>query len=292
MTHHISFLGLGTMGEPMAENLVRAGHFVTVWNRSETKSRRLGEAGATVATSVDKAFAAAPIVMLMLANGEAIDVVLDRNGPAFVARVKDRTIVHLGTTTPEYSASLSRDVLAAGGAYVEAPVSGSRGPAQAGTLVAMLGGTDETVSRVEPLLTPIASAVVRCGPVPRATLTKLAINSYLIGKVTALAEAVGFAERAGIDMAVFANVLRSGPMASEVMRAKLPKLIGRDFSVQAAVGNVLESARLITGTAQQIGAALPLLEVAESLYAKAKAAGHGSEDMASVIAVLTDINGA
>lgn len=148
----IGFIGLGSMGEPIALNLVKAGIPLLVWNRTPAKSGLLATAGAQVAASAADVFARAGIVILMLANDEAIDAVLARGDPDFASRVRDRTIVHMGTTAASYSRTLEADIRTAGGRYVEAPVSGSRKPAEAGQLVAMLAGDADAIGRVRPLL--------------------------------------------------------------------------------------------------------------------------------------------
>ena len=128
----VGFIGLGVMGEPMALNLARAGTALVVWNRTAAKNEVLRAAGARVATSPAEVFRQARVVILMLADDAAIDSVLGRGTPDFGANVAQHTIVHMGTTSPEYSRGLEADVRAAGGSYVEAPVSGSRKPAEAG----------------------------------------------------------------------------------------------------------------------------------------------------------------
>ena len=129
----VGFLGLGVMGQPMALNLAGAGVDLVVWNRTPDKATPLRAAGADVADTVDDVFAASDVVLMMLANGAVIDDVLGRgtaDGENFRSRVQGHLVVHMGTTPADYSAGLGRDVTAAGGTYVEAPVSGSRGPAR------------------------------------------------------------------------------------------------------------------------------------------------------------------
>src|SRR5579864_1683165 len=127
----VGFIGLGTMGEPMALNLVRAGTSLVVWNRSPSKCGMLAEAGAAVANDPAEVFARCDVVILMLVDGAAIDAVLARGNSAFTDRVKGRKLINMATTSPAYSRKLEADVRAAGGSYVEAPVSGSRKPAEA-----------------------------------------------------------------------------------------------------------------------------------------------------------------
>ncbi|MFL6712184.1 MAG: NAD(P)-dependent oxidoreductase, partial [Sulfurifustis sp.] len=182
----VGFIGLGVMGQPMALNLIRAGTALVVWNRSAEKSEVLRAAGASVAQSPSEVFRRARTVILMLVDGAAIDSVLGRGTPNFSTNVAQHTIVHMGTTAPDYSRALEADIRSAGGEYVEAPVSGSRMPAEQGKLLAMIAGLDETVTRVRGLLRPMCSEVLECGTVPNATLTKLATNIVLMSTITGL----------------------------------------------------------------------------------------------------------
>jgi 3-hydroxyisobutyrate dehydrogenase len=285
-TQKLGFIGLGAMGEAMALNLAKAGTPLVIWNRTLAKTKSLVEAGAQLAQDAAEVFARAPTVILMLVDGAAIDAVLDRSGPTFVSRVHGRTIVHMGTTSPVYSRGLEAEIRSAGGRYVEAPVSGSRKPAEAGQLVAMLAGDADAVETVRPMLAPMCRDTMVCGPVPNALLMKLSVNLFLIALVTGLAEAVHFAQRNELDLSQFLAVLNAGPMASDVSRVKAPKLIDRDFSVQAAISNVLENNRLIAEAAREIGIASPLLDVCHALYGEALGLGLGEADMAAVLKAI------
>lgn len=282
----VGFIGLGVMGQPMALNLARAGTPLVVWNRSPEKCAPLKAAGAAVAATVAEVFRRARVVILMLAHEDAMDAALGRDTPEFDRRVVGRIIVHMGTTSAEYSRRLDAAIRAAGGTYVEAPVSGSRAPAEAGQLVAMLAGEPDAVAAVRPLLAPLCRDAVECGPVPSALLMKLAVNLFLITMVTGLAEASHFADRHGLDMARFVAVLDAGPMASAVSRMKADKLLARDFTVQAAIADVLKNNRLIAEAARAAGLASPLLDACHALYGETLALGHGGEDMAAVVRAL------
>ncbi|MFD8373481.1 NAD(P)-dependent oxidoreductase [Streptomyces sp. NPDC059688] len=282
----IGFLGLGVMGRPMALRLASAGVPLMVWNRTPERAEPLRAAGARVADGVDEVFARADVVLLMLADEAAVDTVLGRGTPGLAARVAGRTVVHMGTTSPEYSRALEADVRAAGGRYVEAPVSGSRVPAEQGQLVAMLAGEEDAVDAVRPLLAPLCRETFVCGPAPGALLMKLSVNLFLITLVTGLTEAFHFAERQGLDRRLFLDVLDAGPMASGVSRMKAPKLRERDFAVQAAALDVLKNNRLIAEAARGTGLASPLLDVCHALFEETVAQGHGGEDMVAVLRAI------
>lgn len=280
------FIGLGTMGEAMALNLARAGTELTVWNRTASKCEVLAEAGAVVARDAADLFDRCGVVILMLADGAAIDSTLARGDDAFNSRVGSHTIINMGTVPPSYSKALEADVLAAGGRYVEAPVSGSRKPAEAGQLVAMLAGQSKDVAAIRDLLTPMCRQSFDCGTVPGALQMKLAVNLFLITQVTGLAEATHFADRHGLDLARFVAVLDAGPMASDVSRVKATKLLNQDFGRQAGISDVLKNNRLIVEAAREAGIASPLIDVCFALYGQAEALGRGDEDMIAVIRAI------
>ncbi|QFT99520.1 2-(hydroxymethyl)glutarate dehydrogenase [Roseovarius sp. THAF8] len=282
----IGFIGLGTMGEPMALNLRRAGQSLMVWNRTAERTAPLREAGAKVAADVDDLFAQCTTVLLMLENEAATDAVLGRDTEAFTHRVAGHCIVSMGTTSAKYSQGLSQDIAAADGRFVEAPVSGSRKPAEAGQLVGMLAGPPEEVERLRPMLSPICKQLFDCGTVPGALQMKLAVNTFLITMVTGLAEAAHFAARHGLDMDRFADILNAGPMASDVSRVKIDKLRIQDFSRQAGISDVLKNSRLVLEAARAAGTASPLMNVCEALYAETEAMGRDEDDMIAVVQAI------
>lgn len=282
----LGFIGLGVMGQPMALNLARAGQPLVVWNRSPEKCRPLAEAGALVGGSADEVFRQARIVILMMVDSDTTDLVLGRGTPAFEARVRDHIVVSMGTNAAAYSQALEAEIRASGGRYVEAPVSGSRKPAEAGELVAMLAGDEAAVGEVQPLLAPMCRQTVICGAVPSALLMKLSVNLFLITMVTGLAESFHFAERNRLELARFVEVLNAGPMASAVSRMKLEKLLEGDFEPQALITDVLKNSRLVAEAARQAGVASPLLDASHALYAETVELGFGPQDMAAVVKAM------
>jgi 3-hydroxyisobutyrate dehydrogenase len=279
----VGFIGIGHMGLPMARNLLRAGTPLTVWNRSAQKWAELVQLGATQATSPDALFQRCDSVFLMLLNEAAIDAVLARHTADFAARIATKTLIQLGTTSPGYSAALAADVRAAGGFYVEAPVSGSRIPAEQGSLIGMIAGDAAAVERTLPLLAPLCIRVFRCGAVPGALRMKLAANHFLIGLVSVLAETVHAARAADVDLTTLQQVLDAGPMASAVSRIKLDKLVNGDFSAQAAIRDVRTIAQLVADQCDQAAATTPLIHCCAALYHQAEAAGLGDFDMSAVV---------
>lgn len=282
----IGFIGLGLMGEPMALNLLRGGTPLVVWNRSPAKIDVLAKAGGTVAQNVEQVFQRCEVVILMLRDEEATDFVLGRQAPAFGSRVNDHTIINMATPSPFYSKALEADIRAHGGRYVESPVSGSRTPAEAGQLVAMLAGAAEAVASVEPLLVPMCRKTVDCGATPNALIMKFAVNVFMICMVTGLSEAMHFAHSHGADLAKLVAVLDASPMASDVSRVKAAKLASEDFTAQATVPNVLENTTLIVEAARRARVASPLLDLCHALYGETNALGAKDLDMVAVIRAI------
>jgi 3-hydroxyisobutyrate dehydrogenase len=246
----------------------------------------LARRGAGRAGSAAGVFDHCDVVLMMLADDQAIDEVLGRSATGFKVAVEGRTVVNMGTMSLTYSTALGAQLEQHGARYVEAPVSGSRVPAQNGELVAMLAGDPSAMDAVEKLVAPLTVATFRCGVPPEALGTKLAVNVFLITLVTGLAESVAFAERLGLDLGTVRDIIDAGPMSSAVSRLKLAKILEGDWSPQASISNVLYNNRVILDTAHDLGVDLPLISVCERLYAGTEAAGLGRTDMIAVVHAL------
>jgi 3-hydroxyisobutyrate dehydrogenase len=223
----------------------------------------------------------------MLQHAAAIDEVLDRGSNAFERHAAGRILVNMGTVSPAYSAELARDVEAAGGHYIECPVSGSRGVAQTGDLVALAAGDETSMAAIEPLLRLMTAHVFHCGAIPSALRTKLAVNLFLITLVTGLAEGVNFARGLGIKAGLFRDIIGAGPMASPVALVKLDKLLASDLTPQAAIRDVLFNCDLIHAEAQRLLIGTPMLDVCRDLLKNAVDMGEDNQDMIGVIAAIS-----
>jgi 3-hydroxyisobutyrate dehydrogenase len=276
------FIGLGAMGEAMALRCVGAGLPLMVWNRTAARCAPLQAAGASVAPDLDNLFQRCSTVVLMLADAPAIRTVLGMDSGLLAQRVRGRTVVQMGTIGLDDSVRLADAIAGAGGTYLEAPVSGSRKPAESGQLVAMLAGPPGASAAIAPLLGAMCRQVIECGAVPGALAMKLAVNTALIAMVTGLVEAVHLAQCLGVPLDRLADTLLAGPMANDVFRVKLPKLVAADWGTQAAIRNVHDNCSLIVQASGASGAATPLLAACEALYASAIGRGLGDLDMVAV----------
>ncbi|MFK4760143.1 acetyltransferase [Microbacterium sp. ZW T5_45] len=284
----VGFIGLGIMGEPMATRLARAGVPLVVWNRSPRALDELARAGADIAPTVEDVFHRSQVVILMLADTDAVDAVLGSAGRPRAELFSGKTIVNMGTVPPAYSRRLSDEIRAAGGSFVEAPVSGSRRPAEDGVLVGMLAGSERAVEQVSPVIAHLCASLTYCGEVPAALTMKLSVNVFLIAVVTGLAESFHFAQRHGLSRDVLRQVLDAGQMSSPISRVKSAKIAEDDWTPQAAIRDVLMNSELITDAARARGIASPLLDVCRDLYDEAVRRGDGSLDMAAVIRAIDD----
>lgn len=288
MTGRVGFIGLGIMGQPMASRLAGAGIPLTVWNRSDAAAEALVAAGARRAANVAEVFGECGTVLVMLRNEAVLDSVL-RSGPGGLAGlVPGHTVVNTGTVSPAFSRNLAREIESAGGDFVEAPVSGSRRPAEEGALVAMIAGRPGAVEAVTPLLARLCAQVTPCGEVPAALTMKLASSAFLMAVVTGLAEAFHFGREHGVDLALLRQVLDAGQMSSPISRVKSAKLVDDDLAPQAAITDVLMNVDLVAAAAREARVATPLLDTSRELYAEAVKRGDGAADMIAVIRAIAD----
>lgn len=284
MTLRLGQIGVGTLGDPVARHLVAAGHDLTLYNRTRAKAEAIG--GARVADSARDLVDACEIVFLVLATEDQSDAVLERGEGGIARDLEGKTIVQIATTSPGYSEALERDVARAGGRYVEAPISGSRIPAERGELVAMMAGDASAKADVLPLFEPFTAKVIDCGDVPKGLAMKLASNMLLGPLMLGIVEAMAFAKNAGLDLREFADLLNSGQMASPFVKVKVDKIIAEDWSPQAQMDNVVTSGGDAVRYAKAMGMNGTLLEHALALVEAACDAGFAKEDVSAAYKLL------
>ena len=277
----IGLIGVGTLGDPVARHLVAAGYDLTLYNRTRAKAEAVQ--GARVADDAAGLIAACDIVFLVLATEEQSDTVL-----AGAHDLSGKTVVQLATTSPVYSEALEARVRAAGGAYVEAPISGSRVPAERGELVAMMAGEEAAKAAVLDLFEPFTAKVIDCGAVPKGIAMKLASNMLLVPLMLGIVEAMAFAKRAGLDLEAFADLLHNSQMASPYVKVKVDKILAGDWSPQAQMDNVITSAGDAEKLAKAMGMHGSLLEHGLELVQRACDAGFAKEDVSAAYKLLID----
>jgi 3-hydroxyisobutyrate dehydrogenase len=271
----IAVLGAGLMGRPMAERLKAAGHAVQVYNRTREKIADLSKAGIDIAKGPEDAVRDAACVILMLADVEAIRDVLLRS-PAR-KELHGRAVIQMGTIGPRESQSIQKEVVAAGGNYLEAPVLGSLAEVRAGKLIVMVGGTSEQLTYWSDMLRCFGPAPRLIGPVGQAAALKLALNQLIAAETAAFALSLGLIERKKVSVDTFMAILRESALFAPTFEKKLPRLLKRDYTnPNFPTKHLLKDVELILQEAKTAGLDTSSLEGLPPLLKKSLA--HGSAD--------------
>jgi len=277
----VAFIGTGRMGGPMAANLARCGFDVRVWNRTVSRAEALAADGAVVASSPVEAVRGATIVITMLADGPVTEQAA--TGPdGFLASDPGVIWVQMATVGVEWTARLSGIAAARGVVFVDAPVSGSEGPARAGQLTILASGPDQVRDVLAPVFGTLGRATVWLGPAGHGTRTKLVLNNWLADLTETTAETLAFARRLGLDPADIVDLLQSNPLGAPYAVQKARSMLAGDFSPAFALKHALKDAELAAQAAQASGATLSLTSALLPRWRDAAASGHADDDLAVV----------
>ena len=284
MTTTVAVLGTGTMGAGMARSCRREGLTVRAWNRTRSKAEPLADDGVVVCDSAAEAVAGADVVVVMLFDEAAVLDVLDAAGAAGAGAVW----LQSATVGPEGAERIDAAARERGLAVLDAPVLGTKAPAESGSLVYLLSGDADAVERARPALDAMSSRVVVAGSEPgAASALKLVCNAWVVSLNTAVAQSVALAQGLGLDPQQFLDAIEGGPTDSGYAHVKTAAMVGGDYAPSFALDGVRKDLGLITAAAQGVGADTRVLDAMDALYADASAAGHGEEDMAAVREAFT-----
>ncbi len=277
----VAFFGTGLMGKPMAGRLLAAGFPMRVWNRTLHKASPLARQGAVVVPSPAKALQGASLLVLMLADKAAIDQALQGTGVR--EQLAGKRVLQMGTIGPGESQQLAQQLRQAGAQYLEAPVLGSVREAEAGELILMAGGDPALFQELEPLLRCLARELHYVGPVGQAAALKLALNQLIAALNVAYATSLRLVERAGVDVELFAQIVRQSALYAPTFDRKLPAMRQRRFiPVNFPARHMLKDVRLVSALAQELGLDPGVLRATEHVFAETVAAGLGEADYAAV----------
>lgn len=277
----IALLGTGLLGRAIAERLQSVGHTVTVYNRTTAKALPLQACGITVVTRPEQAMAQADCVVLMLADAAAIRAVLLT--PASLEVLRGKTVIQMGTIAQEESLALQIDIERAGGSYCEAPVLGSLAEAKAGTLLVMVGGTEEQFPRWGPLFRSLSREPRLIGPVGKAASLKLALNQLIAAEISAFALSLGLVQRAGVPVETFMAILRESALFAPAFDKKLPRLLTRDYHhPNFSTRHLLKDVELFLKEASGYELATSSLEGIKPVLERTIAQGLGEADYAAL----------
>jgi 3-hydroxyisobutyrate dehydrogenase len=287
----ISVLGLGAMGSRMAARLIKAGHDVTVWNRTADATKPLVAAGAEQAHTPREAAAGAAFVVSMVRDDEASRVVwLDANNGALSGMTAGTVAIESSTLTPGWVRELGHTVAERGVTLLEAPVSGSRAQANAGQLVYFVGGDDATLAAAEHVLKAMGSAVHHLGPLGSGAAAKLSANALLGVQVTVLAELIRLLRRTGTDASRALHAVAGTAVWSPVANYLSGSMLTGDFSPQFPVELIEKDFSYILQAAGSETAA-PMIATARDVFRDAIGAGLGEFNLTAVMELVVPHNG-
>lgn len=277
----VAFLGLGIMGRPMAANLVKAGHHLTVWNRTPKSVE-----GARTAATPAEAVRNAEVVWLCVSDTAAVEQVLFGANGAASAVEKDAIVVDSSTISPAASLKFADRVREREADFVDAPVTGSKIGAENATLIFIVGGKETAVARLQPLFSAMGSKVVHVGPNSHGLAAKLAMNLMIVLIYEGFAEALTLARKLGVDQQKLFSLINASMVRSGVVEYKMPFVEKRDFSPNFPLRLMYKDIRLMLDAAHESGVELPGVECIREIYEESRAAGQADLDYAATLTVL------
>jgi len=282
----LGFIGLGLMGKPMALNLHKAGAQLVIFNRSQGVIKDLTRIGMAAATSAAEVAHQADVVILMLPDSQTVKTCIEGANGVLDGLTPGTLVIDMGTTETTLSRALAERIAAAGGHYVDAPVSGGTIGAENGSLSIMAGGPDMAIERARPILQCLGSSIVHVGPVGCGQVAKAA-NQVIVGlTISAVGEALKLAERAGADPAKVREALGGGFAASRILDVHGQRMISGDFTPGGKCTTQRKDLYQALKLAGEHSLDLPTTKLVMEQYDRVIEAGFGDLDHAALIKIL------
>ncbi|PIN20668.1 putative dehydrogenase [Handroanthus impetiginosus] len=282
----IGFLGLGIMGSPMAQNLIKAGCDVTVWNRTKSKCDPLISLGAKYEPSPQEVAASCDVTFAMLADPEsAVDVACGKNGAAS-GMSPGKGYVDVSTVDGATSKLISTKVKSTGALFLEAPVSGSKKPAEDGQLIFLTAGDKSLYETAAPLLDIMGKSRFYLGDVGNGAAMKLVVNMIMGSMMASFSEGLLLSEKVGLDPSVLVEVISQGAISAPMYSMKGPSMVQSLYPTAFPLKHQQKDLRLALGLAESVSQPTPIAAAANELYKVAKSRGLSDEDFSAVIEAL------
>ncbi|MGG0821661.1 NAD(P)-dependent oxidoreductase [Paenibacillus turicensis] len=278
----IGFIGLGTMGAPMASNLLKEGYEVTVYNRTEARCLPLVEQGAKLAHTPKEATLGVDTVITMVSNDDSIAAVYKGEAGVLAGISAGITVIDCSTISPALSQSLAKKIVAVGANFLDAPVTGSSPAAIGGTLVFMVGGKYDVLEAERDIFETLGQKIIHMGDNGSGSVAKLAHNTIVGINNLALIEGFSIAAKSGIPAQSFLELVQLGSAGSKAAELKGQKLIDHDFTNQFSLSLMLKDLKLASALTDQASIPTPMLNVAKSLFQAGETQGFGEEDLSAV----------
>ena len=280
------FLGMGIMGSAMAANLVRAGHDVTVWNRTAARCAPLVALGARQADTPREVAATCDVTFAMLSDPAAALAVLEGADGVLGGIGQGRGYVDFSTVDDATANAIASQIVANGARYLEAPVSGTKKPAEDGTLIILAAGDRGLYDEVAPALDKLGKKRLFLGEVGQGTRMKLVVNLIMGSMLTALSEGLALGLKGGLDGAEILDVLDAGAMACPMFRAKGPMLLSGAYPTSFPLKHMQKDLRLALALSEKLDQNLALTAASNELFKRARIAGNGDKDIGAVFSVI------
>jgi 3-hydroxyisobutyrate dehydrogenase-like beta-hydroxyacid dehydrogenase len=290
MKAKVGFMGLGIMGSAMAANILKAGYPLTIYNRTVAKADPLARLGAQVAANPKALAREAEIIIAMVTGPEALYELLF--GPDGAAEVfgPEQVFINMSSVSPSFTLELGKELAPRAIRFVDAPVSGTKKPAEEGTLVILAGGNRQRVQDLEPLFLTMGKKVIYCGGVGRGSMMKMFINLLLGLMMEGFAEAINFGRLGGLDLEAMLEVVASGAMNAPMFQVKAPNLRDRNYPAAFPLKHLAKDAKFVLDTAYELGAPVPAGQMLLHLYRLGVAKGWGDEDISAIAKVMEDLS--
>jgi len=288
----VGLIGLGIMGRPMAGHLLRAGHPLTIYNRTAGRTTELAAAGARVAGSPAEVAAAAEVILIVVTDSSDVEEVVEGARGVLSAVRPGSVVVDMSTISPATEKRLDGRLRERGACLIDAPVSGGDVGARNATLAIMAGGDPLALERVRPILERLGKSITHCGEVGSGQLAKLC-NQILVGvTLLGVSEAIAFARRSGLDPEVMIRAVESGAAGSWQLSNLGPRILRGDFAPGFMVDLMQKDLRLVLETVAASGAPLPATALLRELFLSAQAHGEGRQGTQILGRVVERLSGA
>jgi 3-hydroxyisobutyrate dehydrogenase-like beta-hydroxyacid dehydrogenase len=287
----IGFVGLGTMGLPLANNLRRAGHAITAWNRTAAKAEALAKKGARAAATPREAATGQELVFTCLSDEKALEAVLEGPDGILAALKPGDVLVDTSTAGTRETRSIEERVLSRGASFLSAPLLGSKGAAEQAQLVVVCGGPAAARDRARPALHAVSARLIELDRPAQAALMKLVVNSLGGAMITGLAEALALGVSGGLDIPKIVDTIQASGFHSPLYLVKGDQIAHRDWAPRFALALAEKDQRLAQEAAAEQGAKLSVNQAVRQLLDDAAASGRGDQDLAAVAELVFERSG-
>lgn len=284
MNTKIGWIGLGRMGIPMSQRLLKGGYPLTVYNRTKGKEEVLLSQGATVALSPAQLMEQTDVVVIMVSNDQAIREIFTGNNSLLSSGISGKIVINMSTVSPGISKEMAELCRQQGNHYLDSPVSGSVKQAESGELVVMVGGEEAVFQQVKPILDQLGKLAIRVGDYGAGNSTKLAVNTLLAIISQGLSETIIFARDNGIETQDLLNVIHNSAMGNVYMKIKGDAILQNNYQAAFALKHIAKDLRL----AKESGLNTPLGETAYKTFQEAET-DFGEEDIIAIIKEIGNI---